>query len=326
VNRLRRVYFETSALNAFAEDRNVHDAIATKAFQNLKGQGFYLSPVALWEVLLTSDEVTRERLIQFAQHLVEPDLLPSPEELVVKYIRSGCPLVEAEYLLISPGKFAPVWRDMCAIKEKTLVFDPSLVRAKTDALRDIGRLFHEFTSFNSIDIAAKPGIAGTQVSVQQVLDRYSVVPPECREDFETVRHIRLVAFFILVFLCAGASVEQEVVEDFWRQQGARTMLERIEVVFSSFPQLVLRGPFNQMAHMAQFQSAKKLSLGVYFDCMHAVYSLYADVFISADEHFRAFREKLRDSVPHVIEIHHFDELRFTTTPRDNPPTESFLLR
>ena len=77
MTRLRRFYFETSALNAFADGRSVQDAIATKAFQNLKGRGFYLSPVVLWEVLLTSDEIARERLINFAQHLFEPDLLRS---------------------------------------------------------------------------------------------------------------------------------------------------------------------------------------------------------------------------------------------------------
>ena len=326
MERLHRVYFETSALNAFAEGRSVQDAIATKAFQNLKGRGFYLSPVTLWEVLLTSDEVSRERLIRFAQHLFEPVLLPSPEELIVNYIKSGCPLVEAEYPLVSTGTFAPVWKDICAVKEKTFIFESGLVRAKTDALRNIGRLFHEFTSFNSIDIAAKPGTAGTQVSVQRVLDRYSVIPSEFREDFEALRHIRLVAFFILVFLCAGASIEQEIVEDFWRTQGARNRLERIDMVFSSFPQLVLRGPFNQIAHMAHFQSEKKFSRGVYFDCMHSVYSLYADTFISADEHFRIFRENLLDTAPHVAKIYHFDELQFTTVSRENPPTQSFLLQ
>src|SRR5206468_1212613 len=124
MHRLQRFYFETSALNAFANGRNAQDAIATKALQNTKGRGWYLSPVVLWEVMLTSDEATRESLITFAQHLFESDLLPSPEELIIRYVGSGCPKVEQEYPLVSTGSFAAAWRDICAIKEKTLIFDP----------------------------------------------------------------------------------------------------------------------------------------------------------------------------------------------------------
>jgi hypothetical protein len=326
MTRLHRVYFETSALNAFAKGRSIPDAIATKAFQNLKGRGFYLSPVVLWEVMLTSDELTREKLIHFAQHQFEPDLLPSPEELIVKYVNSGCPQVEQEYPLVSTGLFSDSWRDICAIKEKTLIFNAELIQEKTFVLREIARLFHEFTSFNTLDISAKPGIARLQVSVQQILDRHSVIPAIHKENYETVCHFRLVTFFILLILCAGASIERDVIENFWQQQGARTMQERIDIVFSSFPQLVLQGPFNQIAYMAHFQGAGKFSRGVYFDSLHTVYSLYADTFISADEHFRIFRKNLRDVVPHVSNIHHFDELQFTATTRENPPNQSFLLR
>jgi hypothetical protein len=326
MTRLRRFYFETSALNALASGRNIQDAIATKALQNFKGRGFYISPVVLWEVLLTSDEVTRETLIQFAQHLFEPDLLPSPEELIIQYIKVGCPEREAEYPLVSTGSFSDAWRDICGVKEKTLIFDPKLLSEKTNALREIARLSHEFTSFNAIDISAKPGIAGLQVSLQQVLDRHAIVPPAYREDFETVRHLRLVAFFILLVLCAGASIERDVVEQFWARQGLQTVQERIDFLFSSFPQLVLRGPFHQIAHMAHFQGEAKFSRGVYFDSLHTVYSVYADTLISADEHFRTFRERLKESFPYVDKIRHFDELQFTTTDRENPPAQSFLLR
>lgn len=326
MTRLHRVYFETSALNAFAKGRSIQDAVATKAFQNLRGRGFYLSPVVLWEIILTSDELTREKLLYFAQHQFEPDLLPSPEELIVKYVKSGCPEVEREYPLMSRGFFADPWRDICAIKEKTLIFNAELVQKKTAALREIARLFHEFTRFNTLDISAKPGIARLQVSVQQILDRHSIIPAIYEDDYETVRHLRLVTFFILLVLCAGASIEQDVIENFWQEQGVRTMQERIDMVFSSFPQLVLRGPFNQIAYMAHFQGAGKFSRGVYFDSLHAVYSLYADAFISADEHFRVFRENLCGSVPHVSKILHFDEIQFTITARENPPDQSFLLR
>lgn len=326
MHRLQRFYFETSALNAYASGRTIQDAIATKALQNIKGRGWYLSPVVLWEVLLTTDEATRETLIHFAQHLFEPDLLPSPEELIIRYVQAGCPEKEAEYPLVSTGIFADAWRDICAIKEKTLIFDPNAIAQKTAVLRDIGRLFHEFTKFNAINISEEPGVAGLQVSVQQILDHYSVIPPEYREDFETVRHLRLVTFFILLFLCAGTSIEGHLIARFWEQQGARTIQERIDIVFTHFPQLLFRGPFNQIAYMTHYQSEGKFSRGVYFDSLHTVYSVYADVFLTSNEHFRIFREKLREDFPYVDKIRHFDELQFTSVTRDNPPMDSFLLR
>lgn len=326
MNRLQRIYFETSALNAIAEGRDAQDAVATKALQNLKGRGLYLSPVVLWELMLTSDKIKREALILFAQHLFEPDLLPSPEELIVNYVISGCPAIESEYPLISKGSFSAAWRDICLIKEKTLIFDEQLLRDKTSILRDSARLFHEFTSFNAIDISAKPGIAGLQVSIQQVLDRHAVIPAALREDPEAVRHLRLVAFFVVLVFCMGASIDQVVVENFWLTVGARTMLERIDITFSSFRQLILRGPFHQIAHMANLQGANKFSRGVYFDSLHTVYSIYADMLISADEHFRTFRRCIGEFLPYTDKICHYDELQFTTTIRENPPAQSFLLR
>ena len=326
MSRLRRFYFETSALNSFATGRTIQDAIATKALQNIKGRGWYLSPVVLWELLLTYDHATREELIQFAQHLFEADLLPSPEELIIQYIKSGCPAEEREYPLVSGGFFSTAWRDICAFKEKTLILDSTYIAKRTTVLRDVGRMFRAFTKFDSIDISANPGVAHVQVSVQQLLDRHSVVPPQLRDDFDTLRHLRLVAFFVVLTLCAGVTLDQDAIERFWKQQGAKTVQQRVDIAFSDFQKLLFQGPFHQIAHMTQYQSTSKYSRGVYFDSMHAVYSLYADVMFTADEHFRIFRERLRSSFPSAAKIRHLDELRITTVTRENPPTESFLLQ
>lgn len=323
--RLKRIYFETSALNSFAEKHNVQDAIATKAFQNTRGKGWYLSPVVLWEVLLTSKEEEREKLIHFAQHLFEPDLLPSPEELAIRYIEAGCPVVEREYHLSSNGTFSAAWRDICSIKGKTLIFDPELIDLKTKTLREIGRLLHEFFKFGELDISEKPGVAGLQVSIQQLLERFNVIPEELKEIPEAVRHFRLVAFYIVLILCAGTSIDGQIVEDFWNRKSIFRIEERIEFVFSRYPELIFRGPFQQIAFMTGFQSANKFSRGVYFDSLHTVYSIYSDLMISADGHFRTFRDELIERFPFVSTIRHFDELEFVYTERPNPPNDSFLL-
>lgn len=323
-HRLERIYFETSALNSFADKHTIQDAIATKAFQNTRGRGWYLSPVVLWEVLLTSNETDRERLIHFAQHLFEPDLLPSPEELIIRYMEAGCPIFEHEFHLSSNGVFSAAWRDICQITEKTLIYDKQLIAQKSNALREIGRLAHDFFKFGTIDISAKLGVANLQVSVQQLLDRFNVIPKELQENPDAIRHFRLVAFYILVILCAGASIEGPTIDEFWGKRSINRIDERIEFVFSMHPELVLRGPFQQIALMTGFQSANKFSRGVYFDSLHTVYSIYSDLMISADGHFRTFRNELAKQ-SFDTKIRHIDELEFVYTERSNPPNESFLL-
>lgn len=326
MSRLQRYYFETSALNSFAASHNIEDAIATKALQNLKGRGWYISPVVIWEILLTNNAEQRDALLYFSQHLFESDLLPSPEELIVKYLASGCPVYENEYPLVSKGIFSESWREICCIKEKTLRYRPEKISETTRVLRDIARLFHEFSRSHSIDITAKQDIVGVQVSVQQVLDRFAVVPKDYRDDPEALRHFRLVAFYILMIVCAGASVDMEVIEGYWKTQGARSMQERIDMIFSQYPQLVLHGPFNQIAYMTSLQSEAKFSRGVYFDSLHTIYSIYADKFLTGDNHFRILRDYLKEEYPYIEKIRHMDELVFTSSARINPPQESFLLR
>jgi hypothetical protein len=322
--RLQRIYFETSALTSFAHTHDVQDAIATKAFQNTRGRGWYISPVVLWEVLLTSDEQQREKLIYFAQHLFEPELLPSPEKLIIRYIRSGCPLVEEEYPLSSTGTFSAAWRDICQIKDKTLIYDPEQIARKTRVLRDIARLLHEFFKFGAIDISAKPGVAGLQVSVQQLLEGFNIIPHDLKHNQDALRHFRLVAFYILLLLCAGASIEGHVIEEFWNEKQINRIEDRIEFVFSTHPELVFRGPFQQIALMTEFQSATKFSRGVYFDSLHTVYSVYADLLLSADEHFRTFRDKLKEEFSFMGKIRHLDEIQFIYTERQNQQVETFL--
>jgi hypothetical protein len=88
-SRIQRIYFETSALNSFKEKFGWEVALNTKAYQNFRGRGYFISPLVIFEVLTTKDASRREDLIFFAQHLFEATLLPSPEELIVNFIEGG---------------------------------------------------------------------------------------------------------------------------------------------------------------------------------------------------------------------------------------------
>ena len=135
----------------------------------------------------------------------------------------------------------------------------------------------------------------------------------------------MVAFFIILILCTGASIEGQVIETFWDKRSINRIDKRSEFIFGTHPELVFRGPFQQIAFMTGFQSVGKFSRGVYFDSLHTVYSIYSDLMISADGHFRTFRDELLERFPSIATIRHMDELEFVCTERSNPPNGSFLL-
>lgn len=97
------VYFETSAINRFAKNRTVADAIATKELRRNKRRRWVVSIVSLWEIFLTTQEDERAQLIDFSRFLFDENLISSPEELVVNFVDAGCPLHERKYPLVSRG-------------------------------------------------------------------------------------------------------------------------------------------------------------------------------------------------------------------------------
>lgn len=324
-NDLEYIYFETSAMNYFFDNHTIADAIATKAFQNMKGRGWYLSPVVLWEMLLTTSEDRRENLLYFSQHLYQEDLLPSPEEFIVKYIESGCPVVQERYPLVSEGIFSEPWRDICQVKEKTLYFEDKFLFEKTKIIRDVVKNLHYLFKFQSIDVSKNYEAASHQISIQEILNKFNLIPKEYKNMPEAINYYRLVVFYILIILCVGMSLDNHVIENFWSKIGVRNIEKRIEYIFESYPSLVLSGPFQPIALMTAYQSKNKYSRGVYFDSLHAVYSVYTESVISADEHFRMYRENIFNQFKIRPNIIHIDEINWVYHERENPIEESFII-
>jgi len=250
-NHLFRVYIETSALNALHCELGHEDAVATKAHLNLKGKGWFISPVVLWEIQATEDPEHREKLIYFAQHLFQDVLLPSPEELLVNYIKAGCPTNESKYDLASSGMYSMAWKDICAIKEKTLIFDSSDHKRLNGVLRKFCKDYYTFAKFDSIDISQNPEIASAQFQIQKLIDHFGLIPQSQRYDQAFVRHFRIVAFYVLMFMCAGAAIDRQVIERFWSGLGIQDMSGRIEYTFTQLKALFQRGPMAAIALMTE---------------------------------------------------------------------------
>jgi hypothetical protein len=269
---------------------------------------WHISPIVLWELMLTRDQLVREHVIMIGQHLLPPTLLPSPEELIVSYIKSGCPVVEPFYNLESCGEFAYHWKEICSVKEKTISCDISQLKKRTDALRSLTRtyiLVHRSVEAPTRKVSAKSEQSFTDP--MPVIDAYRLRRGD--ESDDETKHLCLVVLLILSVLCKGITVDSEAIEKFWVDNGISPVVERIDYVFSNFPQLAWRGPFQNIAFMIDCQSKvnPKKKRGAFFDSLHGVYSIYADMVVSADNDFISFRDRLLEIHPHARNIVSFDE-------------------
>ncbi len=320
-----RIYFETSAVNELARGRSREDAIATKAHQNWNGRGYFISPVVLWELLLTANADARDALIYFAQHAFEPVLLPSPEELVCNFIRSGCPLVEKKYELKSETLFASTWADICDVKEKTFLITPEQLAGATTRTRNISVWVRDLIRFKDVDATAAPRIANAQATLQQLVEMYGLGEGE-DVDFEYLQRKRLVVMLALLLLCGDSALDMAAIQKFWSDVGIVESKKKISYLMENHPALFKHGPLHNIASMCWSQSERAFSRGVWFDSLHSVYITYADMFISADDHFRKLREEMKEHFPVINKVRHWSELNIRTVSQDVPPAESFLLR
>ena len=123
-------YFETSVVNWLMSQITVYEAEKTKYFQRSKGRLWKLSPITLWEILMTSSDEHQDEITFFCQHLFDEELLPSPSELIISYIETGMPRVEAHRALRSNLHIANVWRELVTDKRKCFIYDKEDLRRK----------------------------------------------------------------------------------------------------------------------------------------------------------------------------------------------------
>lgn len=302
------IYFETSAVNELSRVLTRESASRLRLDLASNNVYWHISPIVLWELMLTGDQLVREQVIVIGQHLFAPTLLPSPEELIVNYINSGCPVVEPFYNLESCGEFAYHWKEICSVKEKTIDCDRTQLRKRTDALRSLTRTYIQF--HRSAEAPRPIDASKSELSIADpipVIDAYGLRRGD--ESEGEVKHLCLVVLLILSVLCAGITVDSEVIEKFWEDKGIISIVDRIDYVFSNFPQLAWRGPFQHIAYMIDCQSKvnPKKKRGAFFDSLHGVYSIYANMVVSVDNDFISFRDRLLEIHPHARNIVSFDE-------------------
>lgn len=301
------VYLETSAVNFLADKYSWRDAKATRIYHSLKGTKFFISPVTLWEILLTSNEERREKLLYYLQHLCFSKLINSPSEFIINYILAGCPMVEKKYEFYSQLNISKVWEDLSENTLKTFIYDENELKEFSNMIRSV------FTSFNK-DLEDIILLKSEEESNSVVQDGIKTVLTHLKGvdinqvDSNTLQIYKLSTLLIIFILCFDTDFDNTTVKNFWKSKKIDSMLDRLFYIVKNCESLIYQGPFPIMAQMAmvQFSQRGKTSRGAFWDVLHSIYLIYVDTFYTNDEHFLL----LRSSHSHAIfqRVSHLSEI------------------
>ena len=294
---ISNIYLETSAVNYLADKYIFLDAIATKIHHGLKGSRFYVSPVTIWEILLTENVERREQLIFYVQNLEYRELLNSPSEFIINYILAGCPKNEKKYSIHSKLPLSSTWSDICDNTSRTFVFEKNELLERT---RKIRKGFNQASRFienvgvaetgNNSTIAARLGLEGMLKRLKNI--NYEQISSRDRKKF------KISLLLILIVLCYGVDFDNSFVEKYLSIIGIYSSQERFEYLFTKYEQLIYSGPFAVLSEIVLIQLEKggKPTRGIFWDALHSIYVIYTNIFLTADEHFK----KIRDNNDHPI--------------------------
>lgn len=313
-----RVYFDTSAINYMSRRIAPHDAVHTKAFQEVRGRLWLLSPVAIFEILNTTDEVRREELIFFSQHLFHEQLLPSPEELLVKFIQDGCPERCRRETLLSQAPMAQVWRNLCKDKRRTFVFDAQQLRTKIHGISQFTRDIHRISRNRSVLLAPHLTHVQTDISLEGLL---STLPWIADSRGLSTKHrtiYKIALYYMLVLICAEAGVDPHPLRRFWKSVGISDSADRVAYLLNNHSMVLRRGPLLLMAVATYEQTNAKFSRGIYWDSLHALYLSYVDAFLTEDQDLLGLRTALQ-SDEFARKIHAPSEMEWSFHERQDAP-------
>jgi hypothetical protein len=304
------VYFDTSAVNYVVDRLTIDDAIATKAYQEVRGRQWLLSPVTIFEILNTSDAARRERLIFFSQHLFHEHLLPSPEELIVEFLNEGCPERFARRDFRSSAPISQTWRNLCLDKRKTFIFSSEEIRKKIDGIAKITRDIHKLTRDRSIAMDRNASHVQLDVTLESLLATVPWVKDNVNMSVRARSIHKIALYYAMIFLCAEAGVHPEPLREFWRRAGVEGSFERVLYIVKNHSMLLQRGPLVVMAMATYTLARAKFSRGIYWDSLHAVYITYVNWFLTEDRRLAELRETFENQ-EFASRLHSPSEMQWT---------------
>lgn len=311
---IKRIYFETSAVNYLFDNvfnNQENSSIKTKELQIKKGRKWQISNITLWEIFLINNEERRYDLFDFSRSLFYDHLISSPEEIIVNYIKSGCPIIETQYELNSKSLFSSEWTAACKNLDYAFQPDREQIESLTEHLRFLGKYFvktkkgYSLKSLNNFDeVSDKINGAFLKHIYGQLLKNYGDNPDKDAKYF-----IAVSLQITMMILCYGIGFDQPMIESFWNKDRKTEPLERLELTVKNFSDIFFRGPIANISKMIILQSKNKTGRGLYFDSLHSIYTTYSDMYVSNDDHFLKYKNDNKTD-PNMYKIINVRDLNF----------------
>jgi hypothetical protein len=287
----KNVYLETSAVNFFADRLTPSDAIATKIYHQVRATRFYISPITIWEILLTNDDGRREMLVYFLQRFGHENLLNSPAEFIFNFINADSPLIEPKYEPHSRQPLAQVWKDITSDTRKTFIFEKRQFSEIAKSMRQGFKMACRLTEEAGITNVVVDQVTNSKLSLDAVLRQMKTVEYSSLTA-EDKRRYKLSIMFMAIVLCYGTGLEEPCLDQFWGNKNVKSTTEKLSYLISEHESLIYKGPIAVMSRMAQLQLGEngKLTRGILWDALHSLYLCYTDLFLTTDQHFKMLRE------------------------------------
>jgi hypothetical protein len=290
---MTNLYFETSAVNYLLDNifsHPEHSSIKTKELQLSKQRKWFISAITLWEIFLTKNEYRRFELFDFSRCLFYNYLIPSPEEMIVNFIKNGCPKVEKRYNLESKSLFSYEWTKACNDLSYAFQPDRDQLNERTKYIRIIADSLQDTTPTllsKSMHDLYNSDTNLTNAFLKHIFLEISKPYGDNLND-DLFKFITVTLKVTLILLCYGIGFDQPTIESFWSSIGKLNPLERLEYTLQNYPDIFYRGPITNISKMIIIQSFK-FGRGIYFDSLHSSYIAYSDLYITNDQHFINFK-------------------------------------
>ena len=301
-------YFETSGFNYLVGSFEFKTFLNTRELQELRGRTLYVSPITLWEIMLTSDNLHSDFLLFSAQNLFSEKLLATPTELIIRYLKNAYPENKINYDIYTELNIGKIWSKMTKDNSVNFEYSKSKLIKKTELIRNIS---------NNLPSIIKGTIEqnkdGNLYRISEVLTVYfeclradGFLPNSTKYDEETLN--KLVVLFAMLFFVLRLDLDSNVIVKFLGDEGVpiEDPTKILTYVFENYSELFKRGPLLEMAVMAYNQvKLGNTNRGLLLDCYHMIYAPYVDWIVTGDDGFnnlKSMESRYRKKIIHVSKL------------------------
>lgn len=303
---MKKWYFETSGFNHLLRSLDFDVFLNTRELQLLNKNELCVSPVTLWELMLTSDDFKSDFLIFAAQNLFSKRLLATPTEIIIRYLTHAYPENKINYDIYTDLEIGDLWSKMTTDNSVNINYDKTNLVEKTSFIRKISRNLPSIVYCNVSDSES------WIVSLSKIVDVHyeclrddGFLPSTSKYDGEIL--FKLVVLMKMLFFVFRMDFDSSVVEEYWKNiECDSNPTKRLMYLDESYPELFRVGPLLEMSVMAYNQvSIGDTNRGLLLDCYHMVYAPYVDFVVTGDEGFddlKKLESRYTNKIIHVSDM------------------------